>query len=156
MSISYPIPSGGGGTVIISQRAQYAIPATINTNFPIVVSGATTPTEIATIFVPPTYLYQMSGSYNLIAIGYITGASGITGSLEITSYDTHNVFLTEYAPLGDNSAMALRFTGSSDYFTLNYPLNIGADYGASLPVMFSGSVSNYTASIYGFYLSPTV
>jgi hypothetical protein len=159
MSISYPVSSGGGGTTVISQRAQYAIPATINTTFPVVVSGTTTPTEIATFFLPPTFLYQMSGSYTVVAVGYITGASGVTGSLELVGDEITNAFLTEYDPLGaGNSAMGIKFSGSSGYFSVNYPLNLGpgADYGASLPITFSGSVSNYTASIYGIYLSPTV
>jgi len=159
MSISYPVSSGGGGgTTIISERAQYAIPATINTTFPIVVSGSTTSQEIATIFIPPTYLYQMSGSYSLVAVGYITGASGVTGNLEVAAVETFNAPLTMYDPVGaGNSAMGIRFSGSTEgYDFIGYPLDIGPgnDYGASLPVMFSGSVSNYTASIYGIYLSP--
>jgi hypothetical protein len=159
MSISYPVSSGGGGgTTIISERAQYAIPATINTTFPIVVSGSTTSQEIATIFIPPTYLYQMSGSYSLVAVGYITGASGVTGSLEVAGFETFNAPITMYDPTETgNSAMGIRFSGSTGGYTfINYPLDLGPgnDYGVSIPVMFSGSVSNYTASIYGIYLSP--
>ena len=159
MSISYPISSGGGSTVVISERSQYAIPATVGTTFPIVISSSTTPTQIATLFIPPTFLYQMSGSYRAVVVGYITGASGVTGSLEVQGMETYNAFLTEYDPLGaGNSVMGIRFSGSTDYLSINYPLNFGpgVDYGASIPVNFSGSVSNYTASIYGIYLSPTV
>jgi hypothetical protein len=158
MSISYPASSGVGGTTIVSERAQYAIPATINTTFPIVVSGSTSPEQIATIFIPPTYLYQMSGSYSLVAVGYITGASGVTGNLEVPAAETFNAPITMYDPVAaGNSAMGIKFSASIDgYNFMNYPLDIGADYGVSLPVMFSGSVSNYTASIYGIYLSPIV
>jgi len=160
MSISYPVSSGGSSTIVVSERAQYAIPATINTTFPIVISGSTSPQEIATIFVPPTYLYQMSGSYSLVAVGYITGASGVTGNLEVATFETYNAPITMYDPTETgNSAMGIRFSGSTEgYNFINYPLDIGPgnDFGASLPVMFSGSVSNYTASIYGIYLSPTV
>lgn len=160
MSISYPVSSGGGGgTTIISERAQYAIPATINTTFPIVVSGSTSPEQIATLFVPPTYLYQMSGSYSLVAVGYISGTSGVTGNLEVPAYETFNAPITMYDPTetGNYSAMGIRFSGSTaGYNFINYPLDLGPgnDYGVSLSIMFSGSVSDYTASIYGIYLSP--
>lgn len=160
MSISYPVSSGGGGTTVISQRSQYAIPATVNTTFPIVISGSTSPEQITSIFLPPTYLYQMSGSYSLVVVGYITGASGVTGNLEIQGMESYNAPLTKYAPFGSgDSIMGVRFSGStSGYELINYPINIGPgnDYGASVPVMFSGSVSDYTASIYGIYLSPTL
>lgn len=157
MSISYPA-SSGGGTTVISERSQYAIPATVNTTFPIIISGSTSPEQITSLFLPPTYLYQMSGSYSVVVVGYITGASGITGNLEIQGMETYNAPLTEYAPFGGNSVSAIRFSGStSGYNLISYPLNLGPgnNYGASVPVMFSGSVSNYTASIYGIYLSPT-
>lgn len=156
MSISYPVSSGGGGTTIVSERAQYAIPATIGTTFPIVISGSTSPEQIATLFIPPTYLYQMSGSYSLVVIGEITGDSGVTGSLQVDAAETYTAKLTAYDPLGaGNSAMGVRLSGSTQgYDLINYPLNIGADFGASLPINFSGSVSNYTASIYSAYLSP--
>ena len=157
MSISYPVSSGGGGTTIVSERAQYAIPATINTTFPIVISGSTSSGQIATLFIPPTYLYQMSGSYSLVVVGEIAGAAGVTGSLRAEGTETYTAKLTAYDPLGaGNSAMGVRLSGSTQgYDFINYPLNIGADFGASLPIEFSGSVSNYTASIYSIHLSPT-
>lgn len=163
MSISYPVSSGGGGTTIVSERAQYAIPATINTTFPIVVSGSTSSEQIVSLYVPPTYLYQMSGSYSLVVIGHITGSSGVTGSLEIqTDTETYNASLMEYDPfnIGGSNPMSVKFSGSSSGYTLlNYPLDFGDETinsrGVSQPIMFSGSVSDYTASIYGIYLSPT-
>lgn len=161
MSISYPVSSGGGGTIVVSERAQYAIPATINTTFPIVISGSTSPEQITSLFIPPTYLYQMSGTYSVVVVGYITGVSGVTGNLEIQGMETYNAPLTEYNPFGGgNSAMSVRFSGSSSGYTLlSYPLNFGNETitsrGVSQPVMFSGSASNYTASIYGIYFSPT-
>lgn len=155
MSIIYPSPAGG--TTVVSERSQYAIPATVDATFPIVISGSTSPSQIATLFIPPTFLYQMSGSYNVVAVGYITGSSGITGSLEIQGMDTYNAFLIKYSPFGmGDSVMGIRFSGSTEYLSLNYPLNLpGADYGVSIPINFSGSISDYTASIYGIYFSPT-
>lgn len=158
MSISYPVSSGGGGTIVVNERAQYAIPAAINTTFPIVISGSTTPEQIATVFIPPTYLYQMSGNYSLVVVGEITGAAGVTGSLQVEASETYTAELTAYDPVGaGNSAMGVRLSGSTQgYDFIDYPLSIpNADFGVSLAVMFSGSVSNYTASIYSLYFGPT-
>lgn len=157
MSIYYP-PAQQSQQQNTGSRSQYAIPATINTTFPIIISGSTSPQQIATIFVPPTFLYQMSGSYSLTAIGIITGAAGVTGSLEGNGPDgPAKVFLTQRDPfvMGINSAMADRFSGSSGYLEIRYPIiDEPLMLGVSLPVMFSGSVSDYTASIYGIYFSP--
>lgn len=160
MSISYPASTTGGGTTIVSERAQYAIPATINTTFPIVISGSTSPQQIATIFLPPTYLYQMSGSYSLVVVGQITGSAGVTGSLQVEANTIFNAPITMYDPIAaGNSAMGIRFSSSAEGYTLaNYPFDLGPgnDFGVSLPVNFSGSASSYTASIYSINLSPIV
>ena len=145
MSITYPNSSTSNAA-----RAQYSFDASVGSVYPIIISGSTTSEEVATLFAPPQELYKTNGTYNVFAVGKIVG-SNITGSLEIDlgmMGGKYNAFFTG----SSNAVLAVKFSGSYGIFDVNFE-QVSSN-GTSLPVYFSGSASNYTASIYGIYFSP--
>lgn len=154
MSISYPaIAPATTNNTSTSARPQYAFNAVVGSTYPIIISGSTESLEAATLFAPPQELYKTSGSYSLFVVGKISG-SNITGSLEIDTGPggKYNAFLSA----SSNAIIASKFSGSDGYFNVQFSSEQIGINGVSLPLTFSGSASNYTASIYGIYFSPTI
>lgn len=156
MSIYYPSSTGGQQTITVSgSRSQYAIPSALE-SFPIVISGSTSPTQICTLFVPPTYLYQMSGAYGISVVCYYTSSNSSTFKIEFQGGPS--VFtgsLSNYAPFGQASTRAIRLSDEIGSYTIIQDISqLPVTDGVSIPIMGSGSTTDYTASFYGVYLSP--
>ena len=151
MSIVYPSPTSTGGGA--ATRTQYTFNPTINTTFPITVTGSTDPLQIATIHFAPQFLYQTSGDYYLSVVGYITSSasgSNITGTLSIPFGWTAELKIRN----NNSNVRTEKFVQDGEPVLWNFaPENMG-DYGFQIPVYFSGSTSDYTASVYGIYFSP--
>lgn len=149
MPISYPPQQTSAGV-----RPQYTIPATIGTTFPVVISGTTSPTTAATMFIPPTYLYQTSGSYFITVIADFTSSTGATATLDFSALNTSASFST-FAPFGPALPRTYKFAGNSGVTQLDFS-QVPLTDGVGIPITLSGSTTDYTASIYGIYYSPTV
>lgn len=157
MPISYP--SSAGASVNVTTTANKIAPssfaATINTTFPINITG-TSPTEVGTFFLPYDFLYGLSGSaYYVTVVGFVTGATNATASVVLAKNVLDiPVDLTYHAPAGPTPFYSVYKgydpgAGNIDFvytFGLN-PGDSGYFPALSAPIEISCSAANVSCSI---------